>query len=82
MKGIGEFLILQREETGLVLEPSFVAALGIREGVVLYGVVPHTLEHGPALVGAEAENRLMTLIVTPFPKGSWSRLIRMSVTID
>ncbi|HWM90138.1 MAG TPA: hypothetical protein VN493_05175 [Thermoanaerobaculia bacterium] len=82
MKGVGDFLILQREETGLVLDPSFVAALGIREGVVLQGVVLQSLGRGPTLVGADAENRLMTLIVTPFPQGSWSRLIRMSVTID
>jgi ABC-type multidrug transport system fused ATPase/permease subunit len=76
MKAVGEFLVLQREEVALPLPPSFASALGIREGVVLYGVVlvPENRE-------AAENRRLMTLIVTPFPHGSWSRLIRMSVTI-
>ncbi|MBW8874387.1 MAG: hypothetical protein JF614_05445, partial [Acidobacteria bacterium] len=84
MKAVGDFQILQKEETGLRLNVSFATALSIREGVVLYGValMPESLAGVSASEGADTENRLMTLIVTPFPQASWARMIRMSVTID
>jgi len=82
MKTVGEFKILEREKTDLTLDASFVTALGIREGAVLYGVVPQSREEGLEQAGGDAENRLMTLIVTSLPPESWPRLIRMSVTLD
>jgi hypothetical protein len=82
MKAVGELQILERETTNITLDASFVTALGIREGVVLYGVVPQSEQAGLSQPVPETESRLMTLIVTPLPPGSWSSLIRMSVTID
>jgi ABC-type transport system involved in cytochrome c biogenesis ATPase subunit len=82
MKAVGDLQVLQGENQGLHLGLSFATDLGIREGMVLYGValVPENPKKSTRF--GDTEDRLMTLIMTPLPHASWPRLIRMSVTID
>ena len=85
MKSVGDFQILKHPHTGLNVDHSFVTALGIRQDTVLQGIVlKHSLPKNAntSKEGSDLEHRLMTLVVTPFPHASWSRLIRIAVTID
>jgi len=86
MKRVGDFRILEPKDADFSIDESFATALGIREGSVLYGIsLTHAAAHketSETSSDRDVENRLMTLIVTPFPRTSWSRLVRMSVTLD
>jgi hypothetical protein len=67
-------------QTEFLLDPALASILKLREGMVLYGVA---LAHrSGAAEGADPEDRLMTLIMTPYPEASWPQLLRLSVTID
>lgn len=83
MKRVGDFRILEPKDADFSIDESFATALGIREGAVLYGIsLTHQTTREETPSSTDVENRLMTLIVTPFPRTSWSRLLRMSVTLD
>lgn len=82
MKVIGRAQILEEPNVTLSVEDDLAAALNLGDDAQLYAVAltRDGLRPGPYQESAEAS--WITIIASPFSTAMWSKLIRVSVTVD
>lgn len=82
MKCLGAVTVLKHPDSVVPLDDFFAKVLGLGEQTVLYAVGIPPAPAASADGGWQSEDRLLSLMLTPFPKPCWSRLLRLSATIE